>query len=100
MKVNNVKMLCNLGYIVAMSKEEKIIWWQKHIKENIRKDIMINFESKWVHCETFYYSTTGTLRKKESMMTFEEFDLVKEILAEGEDEIFKDKYDRYGNITY
>ena len=30
MKVNNVKMLCNLGYIVAMSKEEKIIWWQKH----------------------------------------------------------------------
>ena len=84
MKVNNVKMLCNLGYIVAMSKEEKIIWWQKHIKENIRKDIMINFESKWVHCETFYYSTTGSLR----------------ILAEGEDEIFKDKYDRYGNITY
>lgn len=97
MKVNNVKMLCNLGYIVAMNKEEKIIWWQKHIKENIRKGIMINFKDKWVHC---YYSPTGTLRKKESIMTFEEFDLVKEILVEGEDEIFKDKYDCYGNITY
>lgn len=100
MKFNNVKLLCDLGYIVLINEKEKVIWWQKHIAENIRKDIMIDFQGMWVNCETFYYSTTGTLQKKESMMTFEEFDLVKEILAEGEDEIFKDKYDRYGNIIY
>lgn len=92
MEFNYIQLMKDLGYYVNSLKSmesEKTIWFRKKENEYTRKDIMIDFEKEWISCQTSYYLKNGNLGKRESLMTFTEFEYIKGILEQGFDEQLK-----------